>query len=64
MTDAVIYDIELFGDGEPIDKFVCAAEPNFNSNNWLQGYKRHYPSIAIRYKELAVKYSVRGGVDD
>lgn len=62
MTDAVIYDIDVFSDGLFIDEFVLAGAPppDFDEAKWIEGYKRHFPHIAANYPNITIKVTKRG----
>lgn len=61
MTDTVIYDITVYGDGEFIDEFVSTGDPppDFSPENWVAGYKRYFPQIAKCYGTISIKYKMR-----
>jgi len=56
-----IYDIDVFGDGEWIDEFVMCGDPpeNFDPEKWVAMYKRHFPHIAMPFREITIKYAQR-----
>lgn len=61
MTDAAIYDIDVYSDDKFIDEFVCAGAPppDFDETKWIEGYKRHFPHIAANYPNITIKVKMR-----
>jgi hypothetical protein len=61
MSNAVIYDIDVFSDGLFIDQFMEASnpQPEFDDAKWIETYKRHFPRIAARYPNITIKVTKR-----
>jgi hypothetical protein len=58
---SAIYDIDVFGDGTKIDEFVVYGGPpkDFDPEKWIAGYKRYYPRIVAKFREITIKYVQR-----